>query len=205
MSDPIGNADDQDYDRRGWVKNVTETEAGGRSLQTTLTQNVLGNLSQHTNSINREYNHFYNPEQQLDSSQDPEDGIVSYQYDAFGRIERSICHIGYGMESGMYTTTYAYDLNNNLKSITDPEGNVTSYTYDQKDRLTEIKYPGGLSESVTYNKNDQVLNYTDMNGTYIANSYDPAGRLTNRTIVPADFIKHPDRINQDLIGDKKFY
>ncbi|MFC2155797.1 hypothetical protein ACFLRB_04840, partial [Acidobacteriota bacterium] len=185
VSDPMGNADDQDYDRRGWVKKVTETEAGGRSLQTSMTHNVLGNLSQHDDSINREYNHFYNPKQLLDSSQDPEGGVVSYQYDAFGRVERSIRHINYNSESMMFATTYDYDLNNNLKSVTDPEGNVTSYFYDQKDRLTEIKYPDGKTESVTYNNNDQIHTYTDLNGTYISNSYDAAGRLTNRNIVPA--------------------
>ncbi len=41
------------------------------------------------------------------------------------------------------------------------------------------------SVQYTLNKNDQVATYTDLNGTIVTNTYDPDGRLTMRTAIPA--------------------
>ena len=39
------------------------------------------------------------------------------------------------------TVTYAYDVNGNLTSVTDPMNHVTSYTYDASNRMTGIRPP----------------------------------------------------------------
>ncbi|MCP4146691.1 MAG: hypothetical protein GY757_02980, partial [bacterium] len=48
-------------------------------------------------------------------------------------------------------------------------------------------YPGTAGiVSYTYTKNDQVKTYTDLNGTFITNTYDDAGRLERRDINAGD-------------------
>ena len=42
-----------------------------------------------------------------------------------------------------YTTTYAYDADNNLVSVTDPLNNVTTYVYDADDEVINMIDPNG--------------------------------------------------------------
>lgn len=47
------------------------------------------------------------------------------------------------------TTTYTYDIYDNMRSLTDPEGTVTSYNYDEFDRVEDEMLDDGLSPYYT--------------------------------------------------------
>ena len=185
LKDPLENQVLNIYDRRGLLKTATETETGGRTLNSTFTYDVLGKPGIQNDDLSRKYEAIYNKKQQLEQTADPEGGAVSYKYDGIGRLVKVIRHVIYGEETNHYETVYAYDNNNNLVSITDAKQNTTIFGYDTRDRLTSITYPGGLSTSVAYNGNDQIQTSADLNGTELTNTYDDAGRLTERVITRA--------------------
>jgi RHS repeat-associated protein len=77
-------------------------------------------------------------------------------------------------------TSFAYDGNGNLLSVTDPEHlqNPTTYLYDSMDRLQTRTDPLGSSESYQYDGNGNLTQFTDRRGVVTTYTYDPLNRLT---------------------------
>ncbi len=61
---------------------------------------------------------------------------TEYQYDLAGQMTAIILPDpdGTGIGAARPTTYYTYDANSNLKTVTDPRGNVTTYDYDETNR-----------------------------------------------------------------------
>ncbi len=68
------------------------------------------------------------------------------------------------------TTNYGYDVDWDLVSVTDPNGNLTTYGYDDYGNLVSEVQPLGRTSAWTYDALHDVLSYTD-----------PAGHLTTMT------------------------
>ncbi|MDP9024967.1 MAG: DUF6531 domain-containing protein, partial [Candidatus Eremiobacteraeota bacterium] len=66
-------------------------------------------------------------------------GNFGYAYDLAGR-RLSETRVLAGVTGGV-KTQYAYDLHDNVTSVTDPNGNVTTYHYDDFDRVTKETSP----------------------------------------------------------------
>jgi len=67
---------------------------------------------------------------------------TTYQYDKLGRITAMIQAEPDGLGlSTRPTTTYTYDANGNLVSVTDPRGFTTEYAYDEQNRKIEQVQP----------------------------------------------------------------
>ncbi|MCP4157796.1 MAG: RHS repeat protein, partial [bacterium] len=188
VKDPMGNIDTSTFDNRGWTKSMTATEAEGKTLSHTVTNDVAGNAVNTGDTIGRDSRYFYNNQKQLlEMVRDPEKGLTSYEYDGLNRLYKTIRHIVYDGKEKKAVTQYLYNDNGSLEYIIDNRGNATRYAYDSKDRLVRIYYPetAGIV-TYTYNKNDQVKTYTDLNGTIITNTYDDAGRLDRRDIIAGE-------------------
>lgn len=122
---------------------------------------------------------------------------TTYQYGtddtltSFGQITSVTSADG---ETEETTTTYAYDADWLLASITDGLGNVTSLDYDDLGRLTGTTYadPDGVgpltspTSSQTYNLMGQVLTETDPLGNVTAYTYDTRNRLSTTTTPDPD-------------------
>jgi RHS repeat-associated protein len=188
VEDPLNNKDEYKYYHHGLFKELTETESGGRSLTHNLKYNVLGDLWRAGDTFRGldKYKYEYKPvNKMLDISEDPEGGAVTYDYDGLNRISHVTRKIEYKGDIRDAVTQYRYTPNGQLEKIFDDAGNFTHYIYDSKDRLKDIYYPEAVgSMHFTYNKNDQLKTYTDLNGTLLTNTYDAAGRLRTRTILP---------------------
>ncbi|MBU2670463.1 hypothetical protein KOI35_43875 [Actinoplanes bogorensis] len=76
-------------------------------------------------------------------------------------------------------TTYAYDADSNLKTLTDALGNVWSYTYDLRGRQITAKDPDKGSTTTTYDAAGNVETVKDANNSVIAYTYDKLGRKTS--------------------------
>ncbi|MEO0778289.1 MAG: hypothetical protein AAF146_17100, partial [Bacteroidota bacterium] len=77
-----------------------------------------------------------------------EKGLMSQTlYNSVGLPERSI--IGYGLNDAL-KTTYAYDAENTIQAMTDPNGTFLEFSYDEFLRLREKHRNGKLVESITY-------------------------------------------------------
>jgi RHS repeat-associated protein len=168
-----------------------------------------------------EATYVYDPAGNLSFETDPKGIITAYGYDALGRMTVEVENWNLDTftgpvataswpaptDSANQTTTYEYDGNNNVISVTAvmPSGEAsqtTDYIYgvstaqgsliDDNDLLYQVHYPdpttgdasSSQAETYTYDALSDQLTYTDRNATTHAYSYDSLGRLT------ADNITH---------------
>ncbi|MBN1917557.1 MAG: RHS repeat-associated core domain-containing protein [Verrucomicrobia bacterium] len=101
---------------------------------------------------------------------------TEYDYDEFGRLETIEDRLG-------LTSTYAYNNDFSLKSLTLPNGTVTEYTYDDLRRLVSIATTGLSANDIivryTYHYNNLGLrdSVTMHDGRTTEWAYDDVGRL----------------------------
>ena len=68
--------------------------------------------------------------------------VTTYSYNAFNQLLE--------LDDAAGTTVFAYDLNGNQTTKSEPGGDVTSFTWDARDRLTDIGLPGGTANHFGY-------------------------------------------------------
>ncbi|WP_405062167.1 hypothetical protein OG474_11110 [Kribbella sp. NBC_01505] len=73
-------------------------------------------------------------------------------------------------------TTYTYWPSGQLKTTTDPAGNVWSYKYDLQGRKVQENDPDKGITKFTYDATDQITSTLDANGVKLFVEYDNAGR-----------------------------
>ena len=73
-------------------------------------------------------------------------------------------------------TSYTYDANGNLTSMTDAAGTVT-YTYDALNRVTSVKDRRGNTQFFTYDATDRIVQVKDRNGNATRYVYDGNGNI----------------------------
>lgn len=100
---------------------------------------------------------------------------LTYNYDGFNRVSS----VGYSGSSSN-TVSYGYDDNDNLTSMTYPDGNKVIYQYDKLDRLTSVKAWNGKQVSYSYRKDGQLSGISYPNGMMTTFSYDEAGRMVEK-------------------------
>ncbi|MCC6681629.1 MAG: RHS repeat protein, partial [Phycisphaeraceae bacterium] len=93
--------------------------------------------------------------------------------------------VGSGDKQGEIKTTYEYDPNRNLTSITDANNHTTSYDFDALDRLFSMTLANGRQWRQDYNKASDVVKRYEPNGNVLGYQYDALGRLLNVTAIAA--------------------
>jgi len=78
-------------------------------------------------------------------------------------------------------TQHGYDLEGNVASVTDPNGNTTTYAYDPLNRLVTITQPGSVVTSYSYNSHGNLVSVTDAESHETTYQYDDMGRLVSTT------------------------
>ena len=79
------------------------------------------------------------------------------------------------------TTTYAYDPDGRLQSVTGPvAGATTSYTYDGYGRVRTVTGPDGYTVTTDYDLFDRPTRVTYPDGTYEETTYDRLDVSTRR-------------------------
>lgn len=135
----------------------------------------------------------------------PSDLLTTYTRDSVKRVITSITHPDGSLENMTYgpgnrlltytrtvhpipddtytrdeTTTYTYDGNGRLTTITDPTGRVTSFTYDQYSSLATITRGSGGDTTTTTLTNDptgDATAITDGENFTLSRTYDAFDRL----------------------------
>ncbi|NJL27268.1 MAG: RHS repeat-associated core domain-containing protein, partial [Thermoanaerobaculia bacterium] len=106
-----------------------------------------------------------------------------YGRDALERIT-SITEPWGGAGGGTVVTSYGYDVQDHLVSVTDGEGNTTTYEHSDRDLLTEETSPVSGLTSYTYDSHGSLTSITDARAVTMSRSYDAADRVT--------FVDYPD-------------
>ena len=116
-----------------------------------------------------------------------ESGTTEYSYDAFGNVT-SQKHTELGVA---YTTSYAWDKEDQISSLTLPSGRAIDYSRDSIRRVQGIEATvNGTKQSIvsdiSYRADDLMLGCTYGNGLTDSRSYDLQGRLTSQSLKSAN-------------------
>ena len=125
------------------------------NVVTTLSYDVAGNKTQTADVSAGTINYTYTKFGELKTQTNPRNDVTTYTYYDDGRIYTRVTPEG--------TTTYGYNGNKQLNSITSPGGISRSQTYDSKGRVQNIT---------------ETIDGSDYQTTF---TYDGIGRLDTRT------------------------
>ncbi len=102
---------------------------------------------------------------------------ITYTYDPAGRLATIARKLG----SGTAVTSYAYDDEGNMVSMTDPNGNVTQFEYDDFDRRIKTISPVTGVSTQEYDEAGNIVRSTMANGTVWEMTWDAAQRMLVQT------------------------
>lgn len=176
VRDPNGTYVSQSYDP---LNRLTQKmyegytyDAGGRILTAAFRQ--IGN------TIN--YTYLYDTAGRVIKVTDSRGYVIAYEYDVLGNRTKMTLQPGTVDER---VTTYTYDVDNRLTSITSSSGTF-GFTYDNLGRRTSLSYPNQIVATYTYDDADRltsVIHGTAGNGAIASFGYthDRVGNRLSRT------------------------
>ena len=121
-------------------------------------------------------------------------------YDVMGRLSSSTRASG---TASAITTSYAYDDNGSVTSITDPSGTVYAYVYDDAHRLTTITDDLGNTITYTYDDADNITKqeYKDTGATLTYSHsyvYDELSRIMESVDANLDAVEYAYDVNSNV-------
>ena len=104
-----------------------------------------------------------------------DDPTFEYMYDSLDRLTKTIQPWSAG---GTVETSYGYDIQDHLTSVTDGEGNVTTYEYSDRDLLTEEVSPVAGRAFHSYDEHGELVRSEDARGEVSLRTLDVLDRVT---------------------------
>ena len=161
--------------------------AGGTTVNSSLyryTYNALDEMTSMTDAANNVTTYSYDVLGQLTQVSLPGGMSITYVYNAAGDRTEAVNNgtpTDYSSNSQneitqVGATTYAYDANGNLHTVTDASG-TTTYTYNDLNELASIVNPDSTTTTFQYSPFGFLIG-TNINGTQTSDLVDPTG-LTN--------------------------
>jgi len=195
ITDPNGAVTDLAYNQRGWLTSVTKRSAGGDAA-TSFEYDTIGQITAIVQPDGVRLDYEYDNAHRLTALRNGQGERIEYTLDAMGNrtaekiknsggaIVKSMTHTYDGLGrllknigAASQTTTYAYDKNDNVTSITDPLNGVTAQAYDALDRLIASTDPANGATDYAYDNQDNLTSVTDPRGIATAYVYDGFGRV----------------------------
>ncbi|MBX9925821.1 MAG: hypothetical protein K2Y05_05645, partial [Hyphomicrobiaceae bacterium] len=193
ITDPNGIVSNLTYDFQGRLLTVT-VNPGATQAVTTLTYDGVGDITRITRPDGSFLSYTYNDARRLTTVTNNTGETINYTYDLLGGVTsrvikstagaitfsqtqtfdelgRLLKHIGGDFNQ---TTTFAYEKNNNLKSITDPRSGLYSYGYDSLNRLITTTDQENSVVTLTRDGQDNTTAYKDprnLTTTYVRNGF----------------------------------
>lgn len=96
-----------------------------------------------------------------------------------------------------YATTYTYDANGNLASVTDANNGIVSYTYDSLNRISTQTNPDNGVTTFNYNPDDTIASVIAPTNQTTSYKYNGFGEIT--AIISPD--TGTTTINRNLVGE----
>ncbi|MRV75765.1 hypothetical protein GJ700_29020 [Duganella sp. FT92W] len=142
-----------------------------RSVQPTTDASGAQGFSATADGTARNWAYTYNDLGQVTSVAGPRSATTTYTYDSEGRLATVT------NAAGHITSLSNYDANGRLGRITDPNGLVTDMTYTPRGWLASST-TGGESTVYEYDGVGQLTKATLPDGAWVSYTYDAAHRLT---------------------------
>ncbi|MGD8456603.1 MAG: RHS repeat-associated core domain-containing protein [Anaerolineales bacterium] len=97
-------------------------------------------------------------------------------------------------------TTYLFDADGKLQTLTKPEGNSITYTYDVQDRLERVAGPSSLRYlDFVYDGQNRITSVSDHTSRQVSFTYDAAGDLVTATDVTSGVWNYSYDANHQLL------
>jgi RHS repeat-associated protein len=164
VTDPLGRVSSYSYDALNRLTQVDEAYGTSVQRSSTMIYDATDNLLSRTDGI---------------ATTNPQVVTTSFAYDALNRQTQEID--AYGVTGLQRTTTLAYDLGDNLTSVTDALNHTTTLQYDALDRQISVTDARGGITTTTYDATDNVLSVKDPVNNVTTFQYDALSRLTQQT------------------------
>jgi len=193
FTDPSGNA--YAFSVGTTLSNVTLPDGG--TWQYTYDANAF--MLTKTDPLSNTTTYTYDDNHRVISSSDPEGKLRSITYPTttgtvksttFTEKDGGTWTYNYDTQQGYLlsktdpqggTTSYAYDVNGNRISTTNPDNTIVTSVYDNLGNITSTTDALGQTTSYTYNSFGQVTSTTDPEGAKTSYAYDAKGNLTSLT------------------------
>jgi RHS repeat-associated protein len=170
QQDALGNTSQVFYNGQNqMVTNISPLNEVRRSVY-----DGNNNLVQSIDALNNTNQFVYDNNNNLIEAVDPLGNASTFRYNSHFSLINSTNGAG-------DFAHYAYNSDGTLHTHTD-SGGTTTYAYDGNGQLNSITYPGSLgSESFVNSSFGDVTNHTDANGNVTAFAYNNRRQLTNST------------------------
>ena len=144
-----------------------------------FTYDTNGQLRRITHPDGTFVEYAYDPEGRVATIQDENHTTpnTNYFHDSGGRLSQ-VRQLLKSTPETWATTAYAYDVNGNRTSVTDPNGNVTVYLYDDFGNMLRQQSPVTGLTSYGYDEAGNLLTSTDANGATTTRQYDALNRVS---------------------------
>ncbi|MHB8633539.1 MAG: RHS repeat-associated core domain-containing protein [Thermoplasmatota archaeon] len=131
--------------------------------------------------------------------------LVTYQYDAAGRLtstNRTLTSTGQGdgAATGSIITRQAWNDDGKLVSQTDAQGQATRYAYDQLGNLVSQSYADGSVESYGYDYNSNLVKVAEPSGFVVGQDFDVENHLVHRGLTTGSGPSNDQRFEYDGMG-----
>lgn len=220
-TDALHNTTSFTYNWRGQVLTTTHPDSTSISYQ----YDTFGNRTAATDELGHTTSYTYDEYNRLKTATDPLTRITTYQYGqqpdspdsaymrkvsrvtlpsgkkteyAYDRSGRRVSQTTGAGTADAATTTYAYDVVDNMVATTDPRGKTSTFTYDAShhcktatdplghttswdydsfgNKIAETRPDGGVTHFV-YDSKNRLIQTTDPLGQVTSQTYDSAGNL----------------------------
>lgn len=187
VTDGFGNYISYTLDTEGNILDESIYDVTG-SLKKALTKSYdIYNQLDISMQMNESFDLNIAPDGMLDLSIDGKGVITDYSYDALQRLT-SIEQDKAGSNSATANalTQMAYDVQDNLVSVVDPNNGTTTYVYDDMGNLLSRNSPDTGLTTFTYNEAGNAISMIDAKGQLFNYGYDALGRVTSIDAPGAD-------------------
>jgi RHS repeat-associated protein len=197
VKDANNNTTSYKYDDKGRVYQVISPDTG----KTTYGYDPAGNMISKTDAKVMTISYVYDAANRLTNINFPSDTGIIYVYDNCVNGKDRLCSMTDAsgtttyaftpkgqvaketktIDSIQYVTQYAYDQNDNVKTMTYPSGRVITYNYSNNAVISVLNNAANLATNIQYKPFGGISSLTYGNGLAGSISYDNQYRVTGIT------------------------
>jgi|GEM_PF-619231 len=209
IDDPNGVRTTLAYDGEGRIKTVTVNPGANQAI-TTIAYDPVGLITRVTPPDGAYLDYEYDDARRLSAIENAAGERIEYAYNALGNVMSTTVKSGTGaivqsqtrtydelgrlmklIGADLSETTFTYDLNDNVATVTDPRSELFSYAYDGLNRLLKETDPDLGETDFGLDASDDTVSVDDaknLTTSYVRNGFGDAIRRTSPDTGVTDYI-----------------